>query len=1165
MQRKHWLWLVAPVGIGLACNSDGLTGPPDSRELVTPVRTIVTAVATPNVSAGWGHHTCALKTDGTVVCWGDNSYGQSTVAAGLPGAIQVSGGGYHTCVLLTDKSVSCWGSNSVGQTSVPATLGDVSQLSSGGFHTCVLKSDGTVVCWGYNNSGQTNVPPNLSGVIQLSAGEVHNCALKNDQTLVCWGDNQYGESNVPPGLTGVIQVSAGVFDTCVLKIDNTIVCWGYNTFGQTNVPANLTTATKVAAGDQLTCALKSDGTVSCWGQSTFVPFLGIATQLSVGVHACAVRSTGTVACWGYSASGETTVPQGLNLIVNVAQTIQFNSAAPSPGYVGDTYSIAATGGGSGNPVIFHTRTPDVCILTRGGVLLEAVGICTIEADQGGGPGYDPAPSTTQSFNVVPALLAQVITFTSAPPNPGLVGGVYSVAATGGGSGNPVTFLTLSSDVCVAQGARIVLLAAGDCSVMADQAGDSVYAPAMHTSQRFTVATGDGTQTISFTSTPPNPALAGGSYTVSATGGGSGNPVTFTSLFTDACTVSGDVVSFVSPGRCSIQADQAGGSGYTAAPEVGQNFTIDSPAQVISFTSSPPSPALADAPYTVTARGGGSGNPIVFSSVTPHVCSVSANSVQFFSVGQCLIAADQAAGNGYDAAPEVTQSFPVDLGLQTITFTSIVPVGALVGQTYNVSATGGPSGNAVTFTSLSPSVCSITSGVVSFNGVGGCRIGADQAGGGGYSPAPRVTQDVVVTGTQSILFTSTPSVPSLTGGTYNVTATGGLSGNSVVFSSLTPSVCSVGGSSVSLIAVGACTLAANQAAGGGYASAPQVTQTFTVLSSAQTISFTSTPPNPALIGGAYNVTATGGASGNAVTFTSLTATVCSVTGSSVSLAAVGTCTIAANQAAGSGYTAAPQTSQSFSVTSPVQTVTFTSAAPNPGLVGSVYNLSATGGASGNPIVFSSTTPLVCGVSGSTASFLKIGSCVIAANQAGGGGYFAAQQVTQSVTVAAAQTITFTSSPPSPATVGSSYTVSATGGGSGNPVLFSSKTPATCTVSNKMVKFVANGACAVAADQAGGGGYLAAAATQTITVYATQTIKFTSSPPAPARVGGTYLVTGLGGGSGNPVVFSSATPSVCSLAGNTVALAASGTCTINANQDGSANFLPATQAIQSFKIK
>ncbi len=58
------------------------------------------------VSAG-AHHTCGLKTDGTLACWGRNDYGQATPPAGT--FSQVSAGGYHTCGLKTDGTLACWG------------------------------------------------------------------------------------------------------------------------------------------------------------------------------------------------------------------------------------------------------------------------------------------------------------------------------------------------------------------------------------------------------------------------------------------------------------------------------------------------------------------------------------------------------------------------------------------------------------------------------------------------------------------------------------------------------------------------------------------------------------------------------------------------------------------------------------------------------------------------------------------------------------------------------------------------------------------------------------------------------------------------------------------------------------------------------------------------
>ncbi len=209
--------------------------------------------------------------------------------------------------------------------------------------------------------------------------------------------------------------------------------------------------------------------------------------------------------------------------------------------------------------------------------------------------------------------------------------------------------------------------------------------------------------------------------------------------------------------------------------------------------------------------------------------------------------------------------------------------------------------------------------------------------------------------------------------------------------------------------------------------------------AQSITFTSTPPNPALVGGSYTPTASGGASGNPVTFSidpSANGS-CSISGATVTFVAVGTCVIDANQAGNASYEAATQVQQSFDLVLGTQTITFTSTPPNPAVVGGTYTVTASGGASGNPVTFSIDPSAngSCSISGATVTFVAAGTCVIDANQAGNASYEAATQVQQSFAVLGTQSITFTSTPPNPALVGGSYTPTASGGASGNPVTFS----------------------------------------------------------------------------------------------------------------------------------
>jgi hypothetical protein len=259
----------------------------------------------------------------------------------------------------------------------------------------------------------------------------------------------------------------------------------------------------------------------------------------------------------------------------------------------------------------------------------------------------------------------------------------------------------------------------------------------------------------------------------------------------------------------------------------------------------------------------------------------------------------------------------------------------------------------------------------------------------------------------------------------------------------------------------------------------------------------------------------------------------------------------------------------------QTITFTSAPPGSATAGGpTYTVTATA-TSGNPVTFTidPATSSVCTISGPVVSFTGAGPCTIDANQAGNSEYKKARQAQQSFPVGkGAQTITFTSPAPSPATVGGpGYTVSATGGPSGNPVTFTIDPASTsvCAVSGSTVSFSATGPCTIDANQAGSASYEPAPqAQQSFTVSAgTQAITFTSAAPSSATAGGpAYNVKAAGGASGNPVTFTVdlASTSVCTISGSTVSFVGTGTCTVDANQAGNADYAPAAQAQQSFAV-
>ena len=272
------------------------------------------------VAAG-SQHTCAIMTDKTVKCWGDNFWRQvgdgtktdrntPVTVVGVSGASAISAGDRHTCVIVAGGQVKCWGDNGYGalgdgtltERLTPVTVAGVSAatgLTLGSFHSCAIVG-GQVKCWGLNVYGQlgdgtkTNRPTpvsvtGLTGVTALGAGTSHTCAVLTGGSAKCWGKNLMGQlgdgttvdrSTPAPvsGLTGVAQLTAGYEFTCALLTNGQVKCWGSNKEGELGdgtvtarltpvTVSGLTGATNISAGYANACVLLGNGQAKCWGNN----------------------------------------------------------------------------------------------------------------------------------------------------------------------------------------------------------------------------------------------------------------------------------------------------------------------------------------------------------------------------------------------------------------------------------------------------------------------------------------------------------------------------------------------------------------------------------------------------------------------------------------------------------------------------------------------------------------------------------------------------------------------------------------------------------------------------------------------------------------------------------------------------------------------------------
>ncbi|MFN2547243.1 MAG: hypothetical protein ABR567_07425 [Myxococcales bacterium] len=879
---------------------------------------------------------------------------------------------------------------------------------------------------------------------------------------------------------------------------------------------------------------------------------GLAVTYSVLSGPCSV--TGSTLTAGGAGTCVVAADQGGNGIyfaapqaqvsVAIAKASQAISFASLPDRVATDpdFTLTASGGASGSPVVFTTGSTGVCSISGNTVSLITSGICAVDANQAGNADYDPATPVSQSFTVSKA--SQTISFAAIVPF-SWSGGFATLSATAT-SALPIAWSVVSGP-CGLSGSTLTATAAGTCTVSADQGGDARYSAAPQVTASVDVS--KASQAIAF-ATLGDKVATDAPFTVAATGGASGYPVTFSTNST-ACSISNTTVTLNAAGSCAITASQAGDANYEVPADVTRTFNVAAAAQTISF------PAIASFVWSggssTVAASASSALPVSY-SVQFGKCTVTGTTVTSTEAGSCIIAADQPGNAKYSAAPQVTATVSVNKAPQSIGFGALADRYATAAA-FAVSASGGASGNAVTF-STGSTACSVSGNTVTPLVIGACTVKANQAGDANYEDAPEVSETFSVLATpQTITFPAVTAF-SWSGGFATLSATA--DSTLAVGFTVVSGPCLIAAGTLTANHAGSCVIAADQAGDNRYAAAAQATQTVTILKASQAIAFApladkvATDPD-------FTIAASGGPSGSAVTFSTSSTGVCSISGDTVILLAAGTCAISADQAGNADYADAFEVTQTFDVAFAGQTIDFPAISSFVWWSGSA-TLSAS--ATSDLDVVYSVVSGPCSISATTVTATAAGSCVISADQAGDRRYAAAAQATQTVIAAkASQAIDF----PAVASFvwsGGSTTVSASAS-SGLPVAYS-VVSGPCVVTGTTVTASGAGACLIAADQAGNASYAGAPqVTATVAIAkASQSIMFGALPPRVAT-DAPFTVSTTGGGSGQAVTLSTVSIA-CSMSGNLVTILAAGTCAIAADQAGDANYTPAPQVVQSFSI-
>jgi MBG domain-containing protein len=711
----------------------------------------------------------------------------------------------------------------------------------------------------------------------------------------------------------------------------------------------------------------------------------VATIIGDQIHIVGAGTTTITASQAGDATFNPAVDVTQSLAVNkAAQTISFSPSTVTKTYGNADFSSIAT---TSSPLAVTYDSSDAAVATvspaSGLVHIVGAGSAAITANLAGDANHDPA-SAQLSLTVDKTMLTVSAANASRPygtANPtftpvygGFVNGESATVLTGAPE------LTTIADINSPVGSYPITASVGTLAAA-----------------NYTFSFGPGTlavdlasQTITFD--PLTARIYGdASFDLAATGGASGNPVTYTSSDEAVATISGATVTIVGAGTTTITASQAGDSNYASATTQ-QNLVVDK--KVLNVTAQNESRPYNTVNPAFTAVYAGF---VAGESATAPYLTGAPDFATIASITSPVGSYDITASIGTLVAANYTFAFGVgtlgvDVASQNITFDPLAA--KTYGDTaFDLAATGGASGNPVTFASSNEAVATVSGATVTIVGAGTTTITASQAGNSNYASATAQQNQVVI---KAPLTVSAQPV-SRDYGTDNPTLVpayiGFVSGETAAVLQGAPDL-----ATSAVIDSPAGSYPISVATGNLFSSNYTfafVPGALTVSQASQAITVTTPAPAAAAINSQFTVAAI--APGGTVTYSSGSTGVCTNIGDTFTMIAVsGNCIVQYDQAGNGNYLAASQVTNSVTADKASQTIGAISFTPASLAVSGTTAASAVA-TSGLAVSFSSTTPAICTVSGSTVSGISAGTCTIIASQAGNASYNAAPDVTGVLTV------------------------------------------------------------------------------------------------------------------------------------------------------------------------
>ena len=872
----------------------------------------------------------------------------------------------------------------------------------------------------------------------------------------------------------------------------------------------------------------SDGTFSYTSSDTNVATIFGNTITIVGTGTCIITATQS------STANYTTGSTTTSFSVKVMPTIG-SFSLPTKRFGNSPFTVTAPSSDSSGAFTYTSSNTAIATVSGNTVTIVGSGTCTVTATQAETINYGIGTATaTLTVNKANPTYGSFLI-----PNKTYGDTPFTVTAPSSNSDGLFSYTSSNTNVASISGTTVTVIGAGTCFITADQAETSNY---LSSGKSATLTVFRANPTINF----PNitKTIGDAPFTVTAPSSNSSGAFTYTSSNTAIASVSGNTITIIGSGICTITATQAMTPNYYDNIAL-STLTVSSKSVPNITGFSVLNKTYGDDPFTITDPSSNSNGLFSYTSLDTSVATISGNTISIVGSGTCTVTATQEETDNYFSG-EITASFTVSKSVSNITGFSVLNK-TYGDDPFTITDPSSNSNGLFSYTSLDTSVATISGNTISIVGSGTCTVTATQA-----------ETDNYFSGETTASFTVSKAVSNITGfsvlnktyGDDPFTITAPSSNRSGVFNytSLDTSVATVSDNTISIVGSGTCIVTATQEETDNYFSG-ETTASFTVSKAVSNITGFSVL-NKTYGDAPFTVTAPSSNRSGVFSYLTSDTSVATVSDNTISIVGAGTCIVTATQAETDNYFSG-ETTASFTVSKAFPSIgTFSLSSKIFG--DEPFIVTAPSSTSIGVFSYVSSDTNVAIISGNTISIVGAGSCYIIASQAETSNYLS-DTVSGLFTVNQANPTIGSFVLPSNKSYGdASFTITQPTSNSNGSFTYTSSNTNVASISGNTITIVGGGTCYITATQASTTNYTSGEVTSSFPVY--QQITNVGNLFIPNRIYGDnpFIITQPSSNSNGAFTYTSSDTNVASISGTTVTVVGGGTCIITATQVSTTNY-------------